>query len=466
MLFPTLTYALFFIAVFAGVWALGDRNRARKALLVAVSYFFYAQWDARFCLLLLASTLANYGFGLAVGAASERSKQRWVFAAVAVNLTVLGFFKYYNFFVESANDLFFRLGLVRELPFLEIVLPVGISFFTFHGISYIVDIYRGKIAPARDPLDILLYISFFPQLVAGPIVRASFFLPQLAKAPAPVLDQVPRALGLILVGLFKKTVVANYLATDLVDPVFVDPASAGTLDLWMALYGYAVQIYCDFSAYSDMAIGFALLLGYRFPDNFDRPYAATSLQDFWRRWHMSLSSWLRDYLYIPLGGSRGGTLRTYRNLALTMVLGGLWHGASWTFILWGSIHGVGLAIERALFGDRQAGRWGRLIGWFVTFHIVCLAWVLFRSANLEGALGFLGGLAGNGGELLYSTPFLVALIGLSLAAQFGPREWASDLVGRIGSLSWPVRGLLFGLALAAIDALGPEGVAPFIYFQF
>lgn len=466
MLFPTLTYALFFIAVFAGVWALGDRNRARKALLVAVSYFFYAQWDARFCLLLLASTLANYGFGLAVGAASARTKQRWVAAAVAVNLGVLGFFKYYNFFVESANDLFFRLGLVRELPFLEIVLPVGISFFTFHGISYIVDIYRGKIAPARDPLDILLYISFFPQLVAGPIVRASFFLPQLAKAPAPLIEQAPRALGLILVGLFKKTVVANYLATDLVDPVFVDPTSAGTLDLWMALYGYAVQIYCDFSAYSDMAIGFALLLGYRFPDNFDRPYAATSLQDFWRRWHMSLSSWLRDYLYIPLGGSRGGTFKTYRNLALTMVLGGLWHGASWTFILWGSIHGVGLAIERALFGDRQAGRWGGLIGWFVTFHIVCVAWVLFRSPTLEGALGFLGGLAGTGGELLYSTPFLISLIVLSLAAQFGPKEWASSFVGRIGTLSWPVRGLLIGLALAAIDALGPEGVAPFIYFQF
>lgn len=466
MLFPTLTYALFFIVVFAGVWGLGQHNRARKALLVAASYFFYAQWDARFCLLLFASTMGNYAVGLMMERAAEDARKRWVGVAVFLNLSVLAFFKYYDFFIASANDVLLSLGFERDLPFLEIVLPVGISFFTFHGISYIVDIYRRKVPAAHDPLDVLLYISFFPQLVAGPIVRASFFLPQLTQAPKPLLSEVPRAFGLILVGLFKKTVVANYIATDLVDPVFVDPGSAATLDLWLALYGYAVQIYCDFSAYSDMAVGFALLLGYRFPENFDRPYAAMSLQDFWRRWHISLSSWLRDYLYIPLGGSHRGKLRTYVNLLLTMVLGGLWHGASWTFVLWGTIHGGWLALERLVRGDRQPTGWQKPLGWLVTFHIVCFAWVLFRAQGMDSVLAFFGGLSGNGYEAQYASPFLMVLIGGALLAQFGPKGWADRLFGRCGHWHWAIRGAAFGAALAAIDALGPEGVAPFIYFQF
>src|SRR3954453_10307724 len=300
MLFPTSAFLIFFLVVAAAMAALETRFTAKKAVLVIASYFFYAQWDWRFCFLLAFSSTVSYGAGLLIGRAGDDRNRRIILGgAVTVHLALLGVFKYFDFFVYSANELARAAGFTHELPFLEILLPVGISFFTFHGISYVTDVYRRDVAVCRDPLDMALYMSFFPQLVAGPIVRAAYFLPQLAQPSTAPIPLAP-ALLLILGGLFKKVVIANYLATGLVDPVFAAPTSYGGPDLLLSTYGYAVQIYCDFSAYTDMAIALAALCGFRFPANFNQPYRAQRLREFWQRWHISLSTWLRDYLYKPL----------------------------------------------------------------------------------------------------------------------------------------------------------------------
>ena len=470
MLFPTLDFLLFFLVVAAAMTTLEHHFALKKAVLVVASYFFYAQWNWRFCFLLAFSTAVSYLAGRLIGASADARRRRAVLAAaVAVHLGLLGVFKYFDFFVVSANQLARLLGLAHELPFIEIILPVGISFFTFHGISYITDVYRGEVGVCRQPVDMLLYMSFFPQLVAGPIVRASYFLPQLAVDAAEPIP-IAAALILILGGLFKKVVIASFLATELVDPVFAAPTSYGAPDLILAVYGYAAQIYCDFSAYSDMAIGLAALLGFRFPPNFAQPYRAKRLREFWQRWNISLSSWLRDYLYKPLGGNRNGRLKTYRNLLLTMLLGGLWHGAAWKFVMWGALHGGGLAIERMLepwLGRRTTGRAGRVAGTVIVFHFVCLGWIFFRAEDFAVAWRYLGGLgAGWGSGLQQAEPFTVALIVIGLAGQFIPATLFENSANALGRLpSWG-QGVLAGLVVAAINALGPEGVAPFIYFQF
>ncbi len=464
MLFPTLNYALFFVAVFVLVWSM-PTLAVRKAVLVAASYFFYAQWSLLFAGLLAASSLLNFTIGVWLAARASNQRKPVLALGVGLNLALLGVFKYYNFFLESLADLLLLFGWSRDMPFLAILLPVGISFFTFHGISYIVDVAREEIPPTRNPLDLLLYLAFFPQLVAGPIVRAAQFLPQLQQMPRFSDAAVGPAVLLILLGLVKKVVIADALATHLVDPVFNSPMTAATLDLWMAAYGYAVQIYCDFSAYSDIAIGSAALLGYRFPVNFNRPYRATSFSDFWRRWHISLSSWLRDYLYIPLGGNRGGGLATARNLAITMLLGGLWHGAAWTFVLWGAIHGVALGMERG------AGAAWKAVSPFLrgvmVFHTVCAAWILFRSPDLVSAGAYLSGLFDGypAAETLTQAP-LVIVIAVVLAAQFLPDRLGARVGEGIGRLPWWALGLLLGGVVLTIEGLGPQGVAPFIYFQF
>jgi alginate O-acetyltransferase complex protein AlgI len=469
MLFPTLDFLLFFIVVLALMVPFAHQHTLRKLVLVIASYWFYAQWNWHYCFLLAGSSLLTYAGGLAIGAASSaRARKLIVGVTVGLHLLLLSTFKYLDFLVGSANHLMHAFGTGRELPFMEIILPIGISFFTFHGISYLVDVYRGDVAVCRRLIDILLYLSFFPQLVAGPIVRAAFFLPQLAR---PSAERVPIAEPILLIigGLFKKVVIATYLATDLVDPVFFDPSRYGTVDLLLAAYGYAVQIYCDFSAYSDIAIGLAALLGYRFPINFDQPYRAQSLREFWQRWHISLSSWLRDYLYKPLGGSRGGRWFTARNLMITMLLGGLWHGAALKFVVWGGLHGVGLVIERWL--QPWSGTWartclGRVVATLIVFHIVCLGWILFRADSFATVLVYLGALVqGPAGEL-QATPFTVVLLVLGLGLHAVPR----DLPGRLARMfvivpAW-IWGVTAGIAVATIDALGPEGVAPFIYFQF
>src|SRR5690349_10009573 len=396
MLFPTTHFLLFFVVVAGIAAALEHRFTAKKAVLVLASYYYYAQWDWRFCFLLLFSSALSYLAGWLIGASADPGRRRLVLAvAVALHLGLLGIFKYFDFFVLSANELARLLGLQHELPFIDVLLPVGISFFTFHGISYVTDVYRGDVAVCRNPLDMALYMSFFPQLVAGPIVRAAYFLPQLARPSTEPIPLAP-ALVLILAGLFKKVVIANYLATGLVDPVFAAPTGYGGPDLLFASYGYAVQIYCDFSAYSDIAIGLAALLGFRFPANFNQPYRAERLREFWQRWHISLSTWLRDYLYKPLGGNRGGRLNTYRNLLLTMLLGGLWHGAAWKFIAWGALHGGGLAVERMLepwIGRRALSPIAKIIATLVVFHFVCFAWIFFRAEDFAMASLYIGGLA-------------------------------------------------------------------------
>ncbi len=367
MLFPTIEFAIFFPVVLALSWPLMPRQPLWKPFIVVASYVFYAAADPRFCLLLGGITLGNQ---LAVAADRSGPTTRGggrgsARAAVVLNLLSLGVFKYYGFFVNDVGDVLDSVALGMPLPLLTIALPIGVSFFTFQAITYVVDVKRGDAEPA-SLIDAAIYLSFFPHLVAGPIVRASEFLPQLKTPRDPRRVAVGAGLALIALGLFKKVLIADTLAREVVDPVFGVPEAYFAPDAILATFAYAAQIYCDFSGYTDIAIGLALLLGFVFPQNFNSPYRATGFRDFWRRWHMTLSRFLRDYLYIPLGGSRGSRLFTYRNLMITMVLGGLWHGAAWTFVLWGAFHGAMLVTEHALDGriGRRTPAWLR---WFGTF---------------------------------------------------------------------------------------------------
>jgi D-alanyl-lipoteichoic acid acyltransferase DltB (MBOAT superfamily) len=490
MLFPTTVFALFFAVVFALHWSLVGVPRVRKLVLLGASLFFYGYWSWKFALMLLASALLNHAAAVWIGRTEEpRARRRLVAWAVAANLLVLGFFKYTGFvftklLVPLAVPLCARFGTTEQLialqeqvlPFIErIVLPVGISFYTFQALSYVVDVHWRKTPVARSALDFANYLAFFPQLVAGPIVRAADLLPQMAVFPdRTVRLDTGRAATLILGGLFKKMVVANWLAEHLADPVFAMPEAYGGADILLGVYAYAFQIYCDFSAYSDIAIGCALLLGFHFPINFHAPYFSVTLQEFWRRWHISLSSWLRDYLYIPLGGSRAGPARTRVNLFLTFLLGGLWHGAGWTFVLWGAFHGAYLSLERTArrglgLPEKPSGNPGRVwafLGRVWIFQVVCFSWILFRSPNLAVAGDVLRGLCGWGvGSRLFSgTAALVLAVGFLIQFLDGERPrpvW--DAVNR-----WPAwaQGAAAAVILTLILGVGPSGVAPFIYFQF
>jgi D-alanyl-lipoteichoic acid acyltransferase DltB (MBOAT superfamily) len=477
MLFPTITFAIFFMIVLPVSWLLLPRRRRWKLFMIAASYFFYGYWDWRFCLLLAGSTLVNQLFARLIHASDDpRTRRRWLFAAVAVNLGVLGFFKYYDFFTTSATNALHDMGIGVSPELVSVVLPIGISFFTFQALSYVIDIYRRTFEPGRL-LDFAVFLSFFPHVVAGPIVRPAEFLPQLKARHDPRHVDASRAFFLIFIGLFKKVVIANVLATEIVDSVFASPQQHSSLEVLVAIYAYAVQIYADFSGYTDMAIGLALLLGFRFPQNFDSPYTALSIQDFWRRWHMTLSRWLRDYLYIPLGGNRRGSRRTYFNLMLTMLLGGLWHGAAWTFVVWGAIHGVYLSVEhwkrtrRERLGlpeppDTRRHRWTQRI---ITFNLVCFAWVFFRSESLENAFEVLGRLI-DPSHWFEPSPLVtlgvLLAIAVGLAEQYIPRSAWSRAMARFSSLAPVLQGLVLGIVLLFTNTMGPSGVAPFIYFRF
>ncbi|MEA2420962.1 MAG: alginate O-acetyltransferase complex protein AlgI, partial [Thermoleophilaceae bacterium] len=354
-----------------------------------------------------------------------------------------------------------HLGL--PVPLLTIALPVGVSFFTFQAISYTVDVYRRLIPPATT-LDVAIYLSFFSHLVAGPIVRAREFLPQLASPRDRTRVAVGPGMMLIGVGLVKKVVLADYLARTLVDPVFGVPQAYSAPDALLAAYGYAAQIYCDFSGYTDIAIGLALLLGFVFPQNFDRPYRSLGFREFWRRWHMTLSRFLRDFLYIPLGGNRGGRWRTYRNLLITMVLGGLWHGAAWTFVLWGAFHGIGLCSEHAL-GER----WTRLpawLRWFVTFHLIVFGWILFRAQGLGLVGDFLSRFVHWGPATLWTAPVVAAVV-LVIGSQLLPPRPLDRLRLRVERFSPAMLGTALAVVILLVAATVPsQGVPPFIYFRF
>src|SRR5262249_34159002 len=411
---------IFFAVVFPVTWLLNQHNTAKKWLLVAASYFFYAFWNVHFTALLFGSSLGNYLLALWLDHLPDGRHRRAVQGlGIAGNLAVLGFFKYYNFFIASMLNLMASLGLPIELSFIEVALPIAISFLTFHALSYIIDVHNRKIAATRSLLDLLLYISFFPHLIAGPIVRARAFLEQTVRKSDPRDIALGLCVFLIVGGLFKKVIIANYLATDFVDGVFRNPEDFSRLDLLFGMYAYALQIYCDFSAYTDIAIGIAMLLGYRFPQNFNQPYRALSVQDFWRRWHITLSTWLRDYLYIPLGGSRGGRWLTYRNIMITMGLGGPWHGASYNFLIWGLLHGMALVVERMLGGSGEGKR--RIpaaLTWFVTFHFVCVTWVFFRAPSLESAMSYFSTLLF--GDAVFTTtitPLIAAVLVLGALTQ-------------------------------------------------
>ncbi|MGE0036709.1 MAG: MBOAT family protein [Xanthobacteraceae bacterium] len=469
MLFPTIEFAIFFAVVFPVTWLLNNHNTAKKWFLVAVSYVFYAFFRVDFTLILLASSVINFALALWLGSlAGGAARKAVLWLGIALNLCILAAFKYYNFFVASAMNAAHGIGWDLSLPFFEVGLPIAISFLTFHALSYIIDVYRHKLAPTRSLVDILLYISFFPHLVAGPIVRARIFLEQTIRKSDPKDIRLAMSVFLIVGGLFKKVVVANYLSTDFVDGVFRSPTEYSRLDLLLGMYAYALQIYCDFSAYTDIAIGVANLLGYKFPQNFNQPYRATSVQDFWRRWHITLSAWLRDYLYIPLGGSRGGTWFTYRNILITMLLGGLWHGASWNFVIWGGLHGAALVVERLLgVTGGHHGRIAKMLWWFVTLHFVCLTWVFFRAADFDTAIAYLTTLVS--GDAVFGTtvtPLVATMLVMGALTQIIPDRWSNALEASYDRASLAVKvavpfAVIFLIAIAA-----PSGVPPFIYFQF
>ena len=478
MLFPTIEFAIFFLIVFPLTWLLNGRNELKKFGLLIASYVFYSFWDWHFVPLLFLSSAGNFVAGRAIAAArSQPLRRRLCAAAVVLNLLPLGFFKYFDFGKAQLETVLNLFGFTPNFGSASYAVPVAISFLTFHGISYVVDVYRGRTEASRSLLDLLLYISFFPHLVSGPIVRAADFLGQLRRGSDPDGIEVGKSFLLILGGLFKKVVIASHLSTLFVDPIFTNPQGFSRLDLVLGAYAYAVVIYCDFSAYTDIAIGIADLLGYKFPQNFDQPYRALSLQEFWRRWHITLSSWLRDYLYIPLGGSRGGRPRTYVNLLVTMTLGGLWHGAGLQFILWGVLHGAGLAAER-LAGETvgshgAARRWaasppGRALRWLVTFNLVCAAWILFRSPDIGTAGSYFAAILYGSAEAGASTvtPLVISLLLAGALTQMLPPDFFAHVRANFE------RGPLWGkVAFATANVwvtlmLAPEGVAPFIYFQF
>jgi D-alanyl-lipoteichoic acid acyltransferase DltB (MBOAT superfamily) len=439
----------------------------RRPILLAASYFFYICWIPKFILLLLALTVIDYVAARWIaGASSPRSRRVALVISLCANLGLLGFFKYYNFFAASIAKL---LHQPSEAFFIGIILPLGISFHTFQSMSYVIEVYRRRQEPITNPIDYALFISFFPQLVAGPIVRASEFFRDLYHWRRPSSGEVLRGLLLVIFGLVKKMVVADQLA-QVANGYFKDiSAHPGMLTAWSGAIAFGVQIYFDFSGYTDIAIGTALLFGFHFPVNFRRPYLASNITDFWRRWHISLSRWLRDYLYIPLGGNRHGLLMTYRNLMLTMLLGGLWHGASWNFVMWGGYHGMLLGLER-LFGIKKApgeNRWTVFypLRALATFALVTVGWVFFRAATLADSFRVFGQMfAGSTGTVLIP-PWKISLvfITLLLAVLEERKEWFEGIaLGPAWSYGAACALLLLGLELIGFT----EATVPFVYFQF
>ncbi|MBM3215605.1 MBOAT family protein [Candidatus Poribacteria bacterium] len=470
MLFNSVRYVAFFIVVYVAYWLLVRTKTPRILLLLAASYFFYGSWNAWFLGLILASTVIDYMAALAIDAAhTSRGRTAALVISLAANLGLLFTFKYLGFAATSAQAASDRLGLGWSIAVPDLILPVGISFYTFQSLSYTIDVYRREVEPTRSFWKFALFVAFFPQLVAGPIVRAKDFLPQLSARADLDADLRLRGLWFCLIGFTKKIVIADYLAINLADRVFSAPEQYTGTETLMGIYAYAAQIYCDFSGYSDIAIGSAMLLGFHLPTNFDRPYAASNLQDFWRRWHITLSTWLRDYLYIPLGGSRKGNARTYANLAIVMLLGGLWHGAAWTFVVWGALHGGALATTRAwqrARGAKPLTGWRRGVGIVLTFHFVCLGWVVFRAPTFGSVVEVLSRLV-YGGAGLANVPLTAYALLILVAAGNGMRSsWVNRLREGFVRLPAPAQAAALVAATLLVYRFHSTDVVPFIYFQF
>jgi alginate O-acetyltransferase complex protein AlgI len=503
MLFPTWQFLAFLIAVLVGLLLLRTRTLQHVLILLA-SWFFYACWEPIFLVLLLGCTVNDYALGLAIGRArTPRGKRLWLVASLVTNLGVLGLFKYYDFFAESLALAARAFGLSAAVPALGLVLPVGISFYTFHSMGYNIDVYRGR-PPERSFLRFAIYVAYFPQLVAGPILRSGQFLPELVRPIRFTAENLRDGCHLFLSGLVKKAVVADNVAP-LVDHLFTSPEGLPSLFIWVATFSFGVQIYCDFSGYTDMARGVSRMLGIEIPINFNHPYLARSITDFWRRWHISLSSWLRDYLYIPLGGNRRGPRMAYRNLMVTMVLGGLWHGAHWNFVLWGFYQGFLLSVER-LFSRRRepppakedkrtlpedgpawrepppedarlrrrVPRWlVVLLSWAACQYLVFLGWILFRVTDLHDlwycvykyvAFDFDFRITARGfGK---QNPFMLTFILAAFCLLHLYSYRVGGLANRLGSASRTVQFVVYALAVFALLALWPPHTASFIYFQF
>ena len=471
-----------FLFLFAGFLLVYSAFRrapmARIVYVIAFSLYFYYKSSGIYFLLLVFAAASDFLIARGIYRARFRWTKRWlVVLSVAVNLGMLGYFKYTNFLIDISNQLFGQ----GFLQFQNIFLPVGISFFVFQSMSYTIDIYRGQLKPLSNWLDYLFYLSFFPQLVAGPIVRARDFIPQIRQNPVVVTREMfGTGVFLILTGLFKKAIISDYISLNFVDRVFDDPLLYSGFENLMGVYGYALQIYCDFSGYSDMAIGLALLLGFRFPVNFDSPYQSATITEFWRRWHISLSSWLKDYLYISLGGNRKGRARTYANLMLTMLLGGLWHGAAVRFILWGALHGAALAVHKALMhafpsvfkaSGEQMRPWRRVLGVLVTFHVVCLGWILFRAPDMQTGERILSQIFGHFQwrlipQVVSGYGAVMALMAAGYLLHMLPRRAEAWGERTVAGAPLVVKALMLTVLIWCVMQIKSSEIQPFIYFQF
>jgi D-alanyl-lipoteichoic acid acyltransferase DltB (MBOAT superfamily) len=488
MLFNSPLYGVFLLGTWIAFWALRRLRLARTLLLVGASYafYFYGTWDAAqdeavplrpalWALLCLGVIFVGSTIDFLVGRAlarteSPRARNALLLVSIVYYLGALAVFKYWNFAAESFATLFATFGVEVQVTHLRLVLPFGISFFTFETMSYTIDVWRRDLVPAERYLDYLLFVCFFPHLVAGPIVRPAQMLPQLARSPRLDAEMQARGLWRIASGLAKKIVIGDYLAQAVVNRVFATPERFTALEVLVAVYAYAAQIYADFSGYTDVALGSAALFGYELPENFDAPYIARNLQEFWHRWHVSLSTWLRDYLYKPLGGSRGSALATYRNLMITMVLGGLWHGASWNFAIWGALHGGALAVTRMWQrrGNAPPAPTGarRIATTLATFHFVCLAWIFFRAPTFAHATLTIAQLARGGWTMEHVAPRVLGVIALAAVLHLLPHRLESAAREAFVSATPVLRGLVLAAAALGLHLAATAKPEPFVYGQF
>ncbi len=476
LIFNSGLFLFLFVGFAAGYLLLRRATSLRILYVIAFSLYFYYKASGTYFLLLVVVSICDYWIAHALAASRDRTTRRQLVALSAViNLGMLAYFKYTNFFIEMAN------GLVGEgfLQFQNIFLPVGISFFVFQSMSYTIDVYRRELQPLNRWTDYLFYLSFFPQVAAGPIVRARDFIPQIRRPLMVTREMFGRGIGFIIIGLVKKAIISDYISLNFVDRIFDNPALYSGFECLMGVYGYALQIYCDFSGYSDMAIGLALILGFRFPKNFDAPYKSATITEFWRRWHISLSSWLRDYLYISLGGNRRGKVRTYLNLLLTMVLGGLWHGAALRFILWGALHGVALALHKmwmavvpwAKARGEQMNPVVRVLGVIFTFNVVCLGWLLFRAEDMQTVHVVLYQIANSFNpavipQVVLAYKEVFALIVLGYFMHFIPEKIDLDLQRKVADASFWWQVAMLVAVVWCVMQIKSSDIQPFIYFQF